>query len=65
MADYRIHESGYRSPTDYISADHRNRGCGPLAFMVAAAIVAMAVLAMNQGLALVINWIVALAMGGS
>jgi len=50
MADYRRLENGYRSATDYCSADHRNRGCGPLAFMVAVVIVGLAVLAMNHGL---------------
>jgi len=58
MTDYRRFENGYRSATDYCSADHRNRGCGPVAFILAMAIVAMAVLAMNHGLLWLIERIV-------
>ena len=63
MADYRRFENGYRSATDYCSADHRYRSCGPLAFMVAVVIVGLTVLAMNHSLAVVIERIVALATG--
>jgi len=63
MADYRRFENGAWSRTDYTSADHRHMSCGPLAFMVAMAVLALTVLAMNHSLAMVIERIVSLAMG--
>ena len=56
--DYRRFENGYKSATDYTSSDHRHMSCGLLAFILAMVIVAMAYLAMNHSLAVVINWLI-------